>query len=229
VLGPPGAKKLGDWVRDGGTLICVGRSAAWAADTTTGLSHVRLKHQVLDKLGEYDLAVQREMQAEAPKVDTMLLWHPDRVPAAEAGEQGTDEKPGKMDEETDQWQRRFHPAGVFLRANLDPEHWLAFGMDDRVPVLAWTRSAFLAKDPVKVVARFADENNLRLSGLLWPEGRARWANTACVTRERNGGGQIILFAAEPCFRAYTWGLRQMLFNAVLFGPGMLNPDEPYGE
>jgi len=82
---------------------------------------------------------------------------------------------------------------------------------------------------VKTVARFTQEKNkLRLSGLLWPEARERWAGTAYVTREPRGKGQIILFATDPYPRAYFWGTRRMFVNAVLLGPGMGSPGEPYG-
>ena len=230
ILGKQGGDKLGRWVSGGGTLICVGRSAAWAADSINGLSQVRLKRQVLDELAKYDLAIEREIQAEAPEVDTMALYHPELVESNAEGEDS--EKPAmggpKGDKDEDAWQRRFHPAGVIVRAGIDTEHWLAFGMRDKVPVFAWTRDAFMSKPPVKTVARYADDIKLRLSGLFWPEGRERWAQTACVTRENRGRGQIIMFADEPAFRATWFGPRKMFLNAVLYGPGFTRQDSPYG-
>lgn len=229
LLGKQGAQKLSEWVEDGGTLICIRRSAAWAADTSVGLSQVQLKRQVLDKLDDYHLGLKREIQAEAPGVDTMALWHPDKVPPEEADQKEKEKAASKEDlERLDEWQRRFYPQGVFMKAGVDTEHWLAFGMRERLPVLTSTRDAFMADRPVRTVVRYADEKDLRLSGLLWPEGRQRWANTAVVTHERKGRGQIIMFGAEPTFRAYTWGIRRLFVNAVLYGPGMLNPEEPYG-
>ena len=59
-----------------------------------------------------------------------------------------------------------------------------------------------------------------VSGLLWPEARHRWANTAWLTQERSGSGQIIMFATDPDVRAYFYGTRKLLLNAVLYGPGM---------
>lgn len=63
------------------------------------------------------------------------------------------------------------------------------------------------------------ESFLRLSGLLWPEARKRWKETAYLTREGLGKGQIILFAGEPHFRAYFYGSGRLLANAILLGPG----------
>ncbi len=64
------------------------------------------------------------------------------------------------------------------------------------------------------------ELRLRMSGLLWPEAAERLANTAYVTREALGAGQVILFADDPNFRAATLGTRRLFANAVVYGPGM---------
>jgi hypothetical protein len=61
--------------------------------------------------------------------------------------------------------------------------------------------------------------HLRMSGLLWPEATHRLANSAYVTRESVGRGQIILFAARPTFRAATLGPARIMLNAMIYGPG----------
>jgi hypothetical protein len=61
---------------------------------------------------------------------------------------------------------------------------------------------------------------LRQSGLLWPEAAHRIANTAWVTRESFGRGQIILFATPPTFRGATRGTLRVFLNAVVYGPGL---------
>ncbi|MCB2230941.1 hypothetical protein KQH82_09530 [bacterium] len=230
VLGKQGAMKLGDWVAKGGTLVLMGSSAAWAADSSTGLSSVRLRRDVLDKLDIYAKAVERELNAESPAVDTLALWYPDKVPA-EAASEG--EKPGgggKDMKAEDEWNRRFHPRGVIMRADIDTEDWLAFGMNDRVPVMVYSDRVLMSMDPANTVARFtADRNKLRMSGLLWPEARQRWAGSAYAVRERKGGGQIIMFATAPYTRAYFYGTRQMFVNALLYGPGYTRASSPYNE
>ncbi|MBD3403816.1 hypothetical protein GF420_13055 [candidate division GN15 bacterium] len=228
--GKGGASQLADWVSDGGTLILMGNSAVWAADTSVGLSNVRLRRQMLDKLDEYQRALERELAAEDPSIDTMAIWHPDRVPDEQGDGDGKPESQGKVTEEEDEWMRRFHPRGVIMRADIDSEEWLAFGMGDRVPVMVYTDNCLLSKEPVKTVARFtADSDNLRMSGLLWPEARERWAGTAYLTRERKGKGQIIMFATPPNMRAYFFGTRQMFVNALLYGPGWTRSNSPYSE
>lgn len=64
------------------------------------------------------------------------------------------------------------------------------------------------------------EMRLRMSGLLWPEAADRLANAAFVTREAIGSGQLILFAADPNFRAASLGTARIFSNAVVCGPGM---------
>jgi hypothetical protein len=64
------------------------------------------------------------------------------------------------------------------------------------------------------------EVHLRMSGLLWPEAAQRIVNSAYLTRESRGQGQIILFAAQPVFRGATLGSNRLFLNALVFGPGM---------
>jgi hypothetical protein len=80
----------------------------------------------------------------------------------------------------------FAPQGVIMRLELNPEHWLSFGTGGRASAIIYSASALLAKDPVQVAARIAGPDKMRLSGLLWPEARERWANTAFCTRESMG-------------------------------------------
>jgi hypothetical protein len=217
-LGKGGKENLDTWVNGGGTLICIGNAASWAADSSTGLSQVRLRGQVLDKLDKYAMSLKREQAA--PVVDTMALWYPEKTPA----EKKSEKEPGLSAEEAkelENFQRKFSPQGAFLRVNLDPEFWLTFGMDSSVPALFAGGNVLLSGPPVKTVGRFADEKSIRISGLLWPEARARLANSAYLTQEQHGGGQIILFADDPDFRGYFWGTRRLLVNAILFGPGMV--------
>ena len=112
--------------------------------------------------------------------------------------------------------------------DLDPEHWLGFGAGPRLAALVDSDKAFLSKRPVETAARFAQEKQLRLSGLLWPEARTRWAQSAYLTREGRDNGQVILFAGDPIFRGYTFGTGRLLINAILLGPGMgANPPRPW--
>lgn len=161
----------------------------------------------------------------------MALWHPEKVKS----EERKDEKAAPMGkeerEDLDEWQRRFFPRGVIMRADIDTEDWMAFGMKKQVPVSLYTTYAYMPDKSVGTVARLCpDQNELRMSGLLWPEARQRWVGTAYATREHHGKGQIVMFADHPNGRAYFWGTRKLFANAVLYGPGMGTYSEsPYEE
>jgi hypothetical protein len=66
----------------------------------------------------------------------------------------------------------------------------------------------------------AGEEQLRLSGLLWPESRRRLADSSFATVERNGKGQVILFATDPTMRGWFAGQERLFLNAVFLGPGL---------
>jgi len=217
LLGKEKIEKLKSWVENGGTLIAIGNGAAFLADSSTGLSKVALRQQVFSKLAIYQSATEMELKNSEIKVDSTAIW--DRAPLSEDKSAPPEKKDDEQLKMHDEFLRKFQPRGAILTANLDPEHWLNFGVGDKIPVIFYSPYAYMAKSPVQTTGRLADSAHLRLSGILWPEARTRWKNTAFATRESLGKGQIILFAGEPFFRAYFHGSGRMLINALLLGPG----------
>ncbi len=218
MLGKAGVKKLKKWIDEGGTLVAVGAAAAFAADTSVALTSVRQKRQVLKKYEDYERVLELARLAESPVVDSLDLWE-----ANPPAEKDDEKKMPKPDFETfkqaDELARRFRPHGAILAVDLDETHWLSFGERSPVPVLAQTSYTYLTKTNVQVAGKFAAQDRIRLSGVLWPEARERWSGTAFVTREHRGSGQVILFADEPNFRAYFHGGERLLLNAIFLGPG----------
>jgi hypothetical protein len=174
----------------------------------------------LAKLADYDQAADLETTWETPDLSKLKLW--DYFAADTASEKKSE--PSKSSEQLareDEMARLFSPHGAILQVELDQENWLTSGMGPRVPVLVYSSTVLLAKYPdARTVARFADRANLRISGLLWPEARTRIARSSFCTREDLGSGQVILFAAQPNFRAFFRGSERLLVNAVLYGPGL---------
>ncbi len=224
LFGKGGIEKLKNRIEIGGTLVTLGNASGFVCDTTVAISQVRIKEQVLGKLKEYEEALKLEERASKPPVDSQSVWGTATKKTQEATKSETpkEEKEPSLEElvRKDEWTRVFSPSGAFLRANLDPEHWLALGMGDKVPVIFSSQYAYLSKDPVQTVARLSKADSLRLSGLVWPEGKTRWAKTAYLTRESKGKGQVILFADDPNFRAYLLGTQRLFENAILLGPGI---------
>ena len=141
----------------------------------------------------------------------------------------------------DEWNRLFMPRGTILAGRTDEKHWLTSGLGEYVPVVYQVRSPLMAGGAVEAPVRMGHlsvggnqpprrygwsvlpENTrlrLRMSGLLWPEAAMRIANSAYVTRERVGNGQVICFAGQPNFRGATRGTERLLANAMILGPGM---------
>jgi hypothetical protein len=116
--------------------------------------------------------------------------------------------------------QRFRPRGAFLRADLDPEAWLTWGLGKEMTAWIGTPNAFVAEPPVQIAARFPEADRLHLGGLLWPEAAGRIAHTAYATREGKGRGQVILFLNDPTYRGWMLDSRRMFANAVLYGPGL---------
>ncbi|MCC7011611.1 MAG: hypothetical protein IT454_03530 [Planctomycetes bacterium] len=222
----PAADALRAWVHSGGTLIAAGSSATALCAPDGGLSSVRERGDVLDKLEEYLFAGRREMRAGSSAIDVGAVW--DGVSATptatEAAPPAKSEQAPARDSDPDvqreeRWRRRFAPQGVFLRAHVRTDHWLTAGADDQLPVFFDGAQSLWSRSPASTVVRCAAAPEVRLSGLLWPEARERLAESAYLTVERSGHGQVILFAAQPGFRGFHWATARLFANAVVIGPG----------
>ena len=230
---PPGAgsfvkeraKSLESWVRAGGTLIAIGSSAFALADEDTGLSGNRRLRDVLDDLKPYAWRANKERAAFDVSIDTETLYGEPVVVSdddtqaeddIEAPSKGADEKEGEEAEALDAWRRRFSPAGVILRGEVNPESWLTSGFEHaELPVLFAGSSVLLTEE--RPAIRLAPSGRLRLGGLLWPEARKRIADSAWLVTESLGDGRVISFAASPVFRGSWRGTARLLGNAVVLG------------
>ena len=217
-LGKSGVSRLKEWVSNGGTLVAIGGAAAFAADTSVALGSTRLLPQVLKDLESYTRARETAQESESPFVDSLEVWEGKKGPSPAQTDEKTKQSLEAL-QAADETARKLQPRGAILSVDLDPEHWLSFGCGSSVPVIFYESFAYVAKSGVEVPGRFSEPARLRLSGLVWPEARARWAQTAYLTREAIGKGQVILFAATPDFRGCFYGSERLLLNAMFLGPG----------
>jgi hypothetical protein len=116
--------------------------------------------------------------------------------------------------------RRFAPQGALLRADVDPDLYLTWGMPSDLTVYFGADDALIVRPPVRALAVFSGIDTIHRGGLLWPEFAARLAKTAYASQESVGRGQVILFIDHPVFREWTIGTRRLLLNALLYGPGV---------
>lgn len=124
--------------------------------------------------------------------------------------------------------RRFAPQGALLRADLDGDLYLTWGMPPDLTVWIGIDDALVSSPPVRAAAIFSGVDTIHRGGLLWPEAAARLAKTAYATREASGRGQVILFLDNPVYREWMVGTRRLFLNALLYGPGVgAEPPAPW--
>lgn len=123
-------------------------------------------------------------------------------------------------EQADERLRRFMATGAYLSTEVDPDHWLGYGAQGRMPVFFDSADALIAEAPAQTAVRFSNVEALHLGGLLWPEAAGRVARTAYAVRESHGRGQVILFSSDPNFRGAAFATQRLFLNAVVLGPGL---------
>ena len=233
---------LTDWVRQGGTLIAHSQSAG-ALASEEGIGSVRTVGDTFEKASDYDIALQRQrlstlgamdMQAVAQTAVNTELNYPwnEEIKALEKEEL----------EKRDKWQSLFMPSGAMVAGNVDTQHWLTFGTPDVLPLLYAKQPVLMTDGGAEAVIRvgvLSDNKDIeeqrvvnwstippgfdldvRMSGMLWPEAAQRIANSAYLTRESVGKGQVILFSGQPNFRGAAKGTNRLWLNAVVYGSGL---------
>ena len=232
---------LMDWVKQGGTLIANNRSTR-SIISSDGMSSVKSLNSTFDKSKSYNIDLMREIysleenieisDANANKVDTKISYPWETSDVTYSKEQL---------EMRDKWQSTLMPSGAIVSARADSENWLTFGADDVVPVLYGNYPILMTGGNSLAALRIGElipnedaetktinwsqipsgyDLNVRMSGLVWPEASQRIANSAYLTREKAGKGQIILFSGEPNFRGSARGTNRLWLNAVVYGSGL---------
>lgn len=150
-------ESLDSWIRDGGTLIAIGRASARVADPQAKLSRVRELSGVLDQLDEYELALHREWLARIQAIPSPgALWsHQAPARLDYPWQHYAGKRPGTEElRRRDAWQKLFMPQGAILAGRLDPEHWLTVGCSGQfIPLLVGNDPVLMAGSEVDSVVR----------------------------------------------------------------------------
>jgi hypothetical protein len=233
-------KLLTDWVKQGGTLIAHNYSTRLIIDEN-GIGNVKHLSNTFDKSDDYNLDLQREIysldeninkeKTNDNKVDLNINypW------------ENTDQTIGNLTKR-DKWQSILMPSGAMVAGRTDQKHWLTFGSIDVLPILYGNYPILMTSDNAEAAVRIGElindqtiesprtinwsslpagkDINVRMSGLVWPEASQRIANSAYLTREKVGKGQVILFSGEPNYRGSALGTNRLWLNAVVYGSGL---------
>ena len=233
---------LTDWVKQGGTLIAHNGSVR-ALTSEEGVGNVKQIQNSFDKSNNFNIDLQREIYALSNEIDyESVLGNKVNTEISYPWETSKKKLSQKELEDRDKWQSLFMPSGSFVGARTDQKHWLTFGSTEILPVLYSNYPVLMTDKNSQAAVRIGEiidspENNevkvlnwstipagkdinIRMSGLVWPEAAQRIANSAYVTRERLGSGQVILFSGEPNFRGSTLGTNRLWLNAVVYGAGL---------
>ena len=241
VLSDKELEVLNDWIKQGGTLIAHDNSSSIITGKN-GLGSVTKIQDSLDRSIDFDIDLQREWLADKDNIDfdqvnsntlnykTDYPWDVDKRTI-------TDEELIRRDN----WQSKFMPSGAFVVGRVDNTHWLSFGTPDVLPILYSKQPVLMTSNRAEAVVRIGsiEPNNgseikqlnwstipadhdikVRMSGLVWPEASEKIANSAYLTREQIGNGQLILFSGQPNFRGSTRGTSRLWLNAVVYGVGL---------
>ena len=190
VVGDGLMDRLQAWMRDGGTLITMAESSRWAS--RAGLLATETERRGGRAEGD-----------DPPEPDTpeQPIEYLDAISPEDESPEGV--------------------PGAILRTLLDTEHWLAAGTDGEIGVLVEGARVFrpITLDEGTNVGRYADLENLVLSGIVWEESQPQLASKAFLIHQPVGRGQLVAFAEDPNYRAYSEATQLLFMNAVLLGAG----------
>ncbi len=190
VVGAAMVAQLRNWMSDGGTMITMARSTDWA--TKAGLLSTTAERRG-GRAADDD-----PPSTETP--DQPIEYLDEIAPDDEAPEQ---------------------VPGAILSVLLDTDHWLSAGTDGEIGALVQGSRVFspMTLDDGANVGRYAELDDLVMSGVVWEASRPQLASKAFLMLQSYGEGQLVAFVEDPNYRAYTEATQLLFMNAVILGPG----------
>jgi hypothetical protein len=200
-LGKDGTERVKEWIRNGGTLVTMGGSTAWAAREATDLTSGRAVGAD-DDSSKAPPAADSAARRQAPERTAEDLI-PVKSPSS------SNDSPAPL-------------PGTHFDVVLDRTHWLTYGYEDPRLTVMLDGDFFLSlsKDGANV-AVFPTNGTLHRAGFIFPDNTERLLRgTALLVEESLGGGHLVAFVNEPMFRGWWRALDRLVLNAVLLGPSM---------
>jgi len=113
--------------------------------------------------------------------------------------------------------KEFFCPGSTLKAHIDTNHPLAYGMPEEALIFFWDSPTFEVlpsrfNERYDLVIEYHEKDILR-SG--WLVGEAQIAEKAAMISAQYGAGRVLLFGFRPQHRAQTHGTFKLLFNALI--------------
>jgi hypothetical protein len=205
-VGDAGWKKLGDWVRSGGTLVAIGSAVETARDLLDLPIERALPQTSRGRQGAGADAAGRE-QTDTNRVLRDAFSSPARL-AATLRERVIDPS------------SQFYCPGSLLQNEFNSSHPVAFGMPAAWPVFFESDQAYRLTPGFaiqsEVVSRYPATGPILQSGWLLGEDYLR--NQANVVAFRVGNGYVVTMGSQVDFRAQPRATFKLLFNAMFHGP-----------
>jgi hypothetical protein len=196
VLNGDALRRLKDWIRLGGTLVCLGEASRWAATESVGLLETRTE---------------------------LRDGRPETEPSDKDASKKSEAPPKPFDYEKSVLPERERPdpvPGALLKVVLDPEHWLAAGTDGEIQAVVEGQRVFtpIKLDKGRNVGVYAKKDRLVSGGLVWDDAQELLAQKSFLLHQQLGRGHIVAFAEDPNYRAYTEATQLLFINAILLAP-----------
>jgi hypothetical protein len=215
-VGDAGWKKLGEWVKNGGTLVAIGS----AVETARQLFDLPIERALPEaaRRGRGNAAGSAARpEADADHVLRQAFSSPAQLDAA-------------LRERVIDPTTLFYCPGSLLENEFNTSHPVGFGMPEKWPVFFESDQAYRLKPGFtiqsEVVARYPKDGPILQSGWLLGEDLLR--DQANVVAFRVAKGHVITMGSQIDFRAQSRATFKLLFNAMFYGPSTLVPAAEIG-
>jgi len=191
-------KNIIRWVKNGGTLITLGRASRFLLSNGLDLLETSLESRNKE-------AIEDNEEDEDSRLTTATF-----IESIDDYNEVIHLNDAKPD----------HVSGVLLRGLINQDHWMSGGVAASLNFMVKGSDVYrpLIHDTGVNLVKYADAENLVASGAIWAENKRQLAHKPAVMVSEVGRGQVIAFTSDPAFRAYMDGLNVLLANAILKGP-----------